>query len=173
MTLSYRYATAADIDLVTEMFIEIDVHYYDTAARWRAPAARAAMTAHVRDKVLADGADCHVVLAELDGRAVGLATYAVVYPVPGPSGTLMMKDLYLRPDARGGGHGEAFMRHMAGVAVDKGCSRFDWTAETSNPKALQFYDAIGAPRVYEKVYFRFDAEGLRAFAAGQGTTDHD
>jgi hypothetical protein len=51
------------------------------------------------------------------------------------------------------------------LPLERGCTRFDWTAETGNSEALTFYDRLGARRVEEKVYFRFDGEALKALAA--------
>ena len=56
------------------------------------------------------------------------------------------------------------MRFLAQLAIKRGCVRLDWTAETDNVAALSFYDRLGARRVTEKVYFRFDGEALAAFA---------
>ncbi|WP_235501098.1 GNAT family N-acetyltransferase [Tatumella sp. UCD-D_suzukii] len=56
------------------------------------------------------------------------------------------------------------MRFIAAFAVEHGCTRFDWTAETSNPKAADFYLSLGAVMVEEKQYFRLDNQRLAAFA---------
>jgi ribosomal protein S18 acetylase RimI-like enzyme len=56
------------------------------------------------------------------------------------------------------------MAFLARLALERGCGRFDWTAETDNPETLAFYDRLGARRVEEKVYYRFDGEALNALA---------
>ena len=38
--------------------------------------------------------------------------------------------------------------------------RFDWTVDAENTKALAFYDAIGATRLQDKLYFRFSGAAL-------------
>ena len=81
-------------------------------------------------------------------------------------GVLFLKDLYTGADARGAGVGETLMRYLARLAVERGCERFDWTAETNNPRAMAFYDRLGARRVTDKVYYRFDGDALTAFADG-------
>ncbi len=77
-----------------------------------------------------------------------------------------MKDLFISRRVRGGGLGRQFMVHIASLALSMGCRRFDWTAETDNARALAFYDDLGASRIDEKVYFRFDDAGLEAFVLG-------
>src|SRR3546814_3071634 len=39
---------------------------------------------------------------------------------------LYLEDLYVTPEARGVGVGAALLRHLAGVALDRGCGRFEW-----------------------------------------------
>ena len=89
----------------------------------------------------------------------------MLYPAPGPGGQLFMKDLFTLAGSRGQGVGRALMGFVARLAARRGCVRFDWTAETDNPEALAFYDRLGAGRVAEKVYYRFDGETLQQFAA--------
>ena len=58
------------------------------------------------------------------------------------------------------------MGHLARLALKRGCSRLDWTAETDNPDAIAYYERLGVPRLEEKVYFRLDGVRLAAFAGG-------
>ena len=159
--LTFRLATVADAAALSALFHENAVHYFGD----KAPAPDA-MTAHVRDDVLAPHANIEVLLAERDGKAVGFASFAVVHPAPDLTGQLFLKDLFVTEGARSGGSGEALLRALAKIAVERGCSRLDWTAEDYNPRALALYDRLGARRLTEKVYYRFDGEALKDFAAG-------
>lgn len=161
MTIDVRLATRADRDTLVDLFHAIDVHYWGAAAP-----ARAAMARHVEEAVLTFRS-CEIALAEREGRAVGLATFAVLYPAPGLGGQLFMKDLFALAAARGQGVGRALMGFLARLAVERGCVRFDWTAETDNPEALGFYDRLGARRVAEKVYYRFEGGALNRLGAGE------
>ncbi|MGF1594944.1 MAG: GNAT family N-acetyltransferase [Kiloniellaceae bacterium] len=154
-----RLATDADHVSLGRLFHENARHYFDD----KAPSL-AAVTAHVRADVLAAHGGGDLLLAEQNGETVGFATFAVVYPAPGLTGQLFMKDLFVTAAARGGGIGETLLRALAKIAVERGCSRLDWTAEDYNPRALALYDRIGARRLTEKVYFRFDGTALTDFA---------
>ena len=157
--LMVRAATARDRDVVAALFHAIEVHYWGERA-----VTLNAMTRHVTDRVLAEGSGCEVVLAERDGRALGLASFAVLYPAPGTGGTLYMKDLFAVAEARGAGVGRRLLSYLARLALERGCVRFDWTAERSNPSALHYYDRLGVRRVEDKVYYRLDGESLEAMA---------
>ncbi|GAB4367615.1 MAG: GNAT family N-acetyltransferase [Kiloniellaceae bacterium] len=159
--VSCRLAAAADHVALARLFHENARHYFGD----RAPTL-AAMTAHVRDEVLGDHANVEILLAEVDGEAVGFASFAVVHPAPDLTGQLFLKDLFVTAAVRSGGIGEALLRALAQTAVARRCSRLDWTAEDYNPRALALYDRIGARRLPEKIYYRIDGDALKDFAAG-------
>ena len=157
--IQVRLAGTGDAAALTALFHAVDRHYWGSAAPTLAD-----MAEHVRQRVLR-ATSCEIALAETEGEALGLATFAILYPAPGPGGQLFMKDLFTLPAARGRGVGHALMSFLSRLALERGCGRFDWTAETDNPGALAFYDRLGARRIEEKVYYRFDGEGLKALAA--------
>jgi GNAT superfamily N-acetyltransferase len=154
-----RLATAADRAALHRLFHETDLHYWGAAA----PSFEA-MAHHVDNRILAPGSGCEVVLAEIDGRPAGYATFAIVYPAPNLTGQIFMKDIFISEPWRSHGVGEAMLRFLARLALERGCSRLDWTAERDNPRALAFYERLGARRVDEKVYYRVDGDDLQAMA---------
>ena len=119
---------------------------------------------YVRERVLGKDSDVRMALAILEGKTVGLATFSIMYPAPASAAQLYIKELFVDEKFRGKGTGRAMMKFLARYAIDHGCSRLDWSAETDNPGAVEFYTAIGAKPVEEKVYFRFENEALEAFA---------
>ena len=138
-------------------------HHY-----WGPKEDEAAETRRAAAALLDGRSDCHMLLGLLDGAAAAYATYAILHPAPTEHGTLFLKDLFVRQEYRGKKLGEALMRELAKCAVERGCFRFDWTAESDNPGAVAFYDMLTAERVTEKVYFRFSGEKLARFADGEG-----
>ncbi|MGD1876191.1 MAG: GNAT family N-acetyltransferase [Kiloniellaceae bacterium] len=157
-----RLATAADFETVGALFHQNARHYFGD----RAPSLDA-ITAQVRGDVLAEHANIEILLAEADGQAIGFASFAVVHPAPDLGGQLFLKDLFVTAAARSGGTGLTLLRALARIAVERGCVRLDWTAEDDNARALALYDRIGARRLPEKIYYRFDGDALKDFAEGQ------
>jgi GNAT superfamily N-acetyltransferase len=157
-----RSANAADLEALADLFHAMFVHYWDPGSPSRAELMR-----HIERDVLPSG--CEIIIAERDGRAVGLATFAVLYPGPGLGGQLMLKDLFVIAAARGSGVGKDLLAHLAKIAVARGCLRLDWTAESDNPEALAYYDRLGATRVTEKVYYRLDGDALKDWAGAAKT----
>lgn len=57
---------------------------------------------------------------------------------------LYLEDLFIVPAARGRGYGKALMLHLARLAVQRGCGRFEWSVLDWNQPAIDFYRALGA-----------------------------
>jgi GNAT superfamily N-acetyltransferase len=153
-------ATKGDIDDIVDLFHRIDLHYFPD----KAPAKKE-ISAYVRHNLFKEHCGVRVVLAKEGVKPLGIATFSILYPAPRTTGQLFMKDLFTVEEARGKGVGRALMRFLAKHALEMGCSRFDWTAETTNPGALEFYDRLGVPRIEEKIYYRLTGKKLASFAA--------
>jgi GNAT superfamily N-acetyltransferase len=84
------------------------------------------------------------VLAELDDEAVGFALFFHSFSTFVGKRGLYLEDLFVRPEFRGRGVGTALLRHLAAVAVARGCGRFEWAVLDWNEPALAFYRRLGA-----------------------------
>jgi GNAT superfamily N-acetyltransferase len=157
--INVALAAEPDLEQVVDLFHRIDLHYFADEAP-----TRAQISDYVRRALFQGHCGVRIVIAREGGKPLGIATFAILYPAPGMTGQLFMKDLFTVEEARGKGVGKSIMGFLARHALETGCSRFDWTAETDNPKAIEFYDRLGVPRVAEKVYFRLTGEKLRSFA---------
>lgn len=84
------------------------------------------------------------VIAEIHGKPVGMALFFHNFSTWTGWRGLYLEDLYVTPAARGAGVGTALLRHLAGIAVERGCSRFEWAVLDWNVDAQNFYKAMGA-----------------------------
>jgi len=57
---------------------------------------------------------------------------------------LWLEDLFVRPEYRRQGCAKALLRALAALAVERGCSRFEWAVLDWNAAAIQFYESLGA-----------------------------
>jgi GNAT superfamily N-acetyltransferase len=85
-----------------------------------------------------------VVLAEAGGRIVGFALFFHNYSTWLTRPGLYLEDLFVTPACRGLGIGEALLRHIARLAVARGCGRMEWSVLTWNEPAIGFYRRLGA-----------------------------
>ena len=77
---------------------------------------------------------------------------------------LYLEDLYVTPSARGRGVGKALLRHLARLAVERDCARFEWSVLDWNADAIAFYRAMGAVGQDEWTVQRVDGDALRRLA---------
>jgi GNAT superfamily N-acetyltransferase len=57
---------------------------------------------------------------------------------------LYLEDLYVKPAQRTRGIGEALIRQLARLAVERDCGRFEWSVLDWNRNAIGFYERMGA-----------------------------
>jgi GNAT superfamily N-acetyltransferase len=117
------------------------------------------------DQVLfGDHPVAEAVIAEIDGSPVGFALHYPTYStILGRTG-IHLEDLYISDDYRGQRIGEALLRHLAELAVSRGCGRLEWWVLRTNESALRFYRRLHARGLDEIEVMRLDGDYLAAFA---------
>jgi GNAT superfamily N-acetyltransferase len=118
----------------------------------------------LRQQLFGTDPAAEVLIAEEQGEVVGFAlffrNFSTFLAKPG----LYLEDLFVRPHARGRGHGRALFRAVAKLAVERGCGRFEWAVLDWNQPAIDFYRSFGALPMNEWTVFRLTAEPLLALA---------
>lgn len=144
-----------EAEALADLFVAMQAHY-------RVPCPpRSAIVADLR--ALPPGN--RILVADVDGALAGFAAFAEIWPGPGLKKGLFLKELYVDGRYRGRGFGRRLVEALAATAVAEGQSRLDWTADRENDALLAFYDATGARRESEKLWFRLTGEALAACAA--------
>ncbi|MFE7215930.1 GNAT family N-acetyltransferase [Streptomyces sp. NPDC001698] len=101
-----------------------------------------------------------------DGEAVGFALWFLNFSTWRGVHGIYLEDLYVRPEARGGGHGRALLTELARVCVERGYERLEWSVLNWNRPAIGFYEALRARPQDEWTVYRLTDEPLKALAAG-------
>jgi GNAT superfamily N-acetyltransferase len=81
---------------------------------------------------------------------------------------LYLEDLFVEPEHRGQGIGEALLTRLAQLAVERGCGRFEWSVLDWNENAIRFYERLGAKLLPDWRICRVTGTALAAFAAHAG-----
>lgn len=106
-------------------------------------------------------------IAERDGEAVGFALFFHNFSTWAGKRGIYLEDLYVTPTARGSGAGKALLVHLACLALDRGCARFEWAVLDWNTPAIDFYRAMGATGMDEWTVQRVSGDALTRLA-GRG-----
>ena len=99
--------------------------------------------------------------SEPAGFALFFHNYSTFLGKPG----LYLEDLFVVPKFRGSGFGRALLTHLATLAVERGCGRFEWSVLDWNEPAIGFYKRLGATPMEAWTIFRVTGDALRALAA--------
>jgi len=145
-----RLADLQDAPAVAALINALDSHYGGDGAA--SPVDRT--LAMVRASMTSQEGTRYA-LGFADGKAVGLACFAVLRPGFRLGGLMFVKELFVERHARGQALGAALMTWLAGHARSLGLTRIDLTTDGSNMGAQAFYERLGAERM-DKVFYRFD-----------------
>ena len=135
--IQIRPATEADVPLILHFVREL-------AAFEREPDAVEATEPMLAAALFGERPYAEAVIADADGAPAGFALYFHNFSTWTGKPGLYLEDLYVTPEARGAGVGAALLRHLAGIALDRGCGRFEWSVLDWNQPAIDFYRAKGA-----------------------------
>ncbi len=136
------------------------------AAYEREPDAVHATAEGLAAALFKDGGHVHAHLAARDGRVIGLALWFLNYSTWTGKPGLYLEDLFVEPEARGGGIGAALLATLAREAIARGCARMEWAVLDWNESAMDFYRRIGAEPAIGWQPWRLSGDALAALATG-------
>lgn len=90
-----------------------------------------------------DPRDFSAMIAEQDGRSVGLVHYLFHRHAWRIEEVCYLQDLYARPEVRGTGAGRALIQAVYDAADAKGAPSVYWMTQEFNAVGRQLYDRIG------------------------------
>jgi GNAT superfamily N-acetyltransferase len=154
-----RAAAPADVPAILRFVREL-------AEFEREPDAVEAKEADLHAALFGESPAAEAVLAEVGSEAVGFALFFHNFSTWTGRRGLYLEDLYVTPAARGQGVGRALLRHLAQLAVARGCARFEWSVLDWNAPAIAIYRAIGAVGIEDWTVQRLSGDALRRFADG-------
>ncbi len=157
--LNIRKATAEDAALILRFITELAI--YEEAEE-----QVVATEDEIRRSLFGENSTADAVICMLDQQPVGYAVYFFNYSTWLGKYGLYLEDLYVSPEYRGLGAGMALLKHLAKIAIARGCGRFEWSVLDWNEPAIQFYESIGAKPQNEWVPYRLAGKALKDFAAG-------
>ena len=156
--LSIRKATQQDAELIMRFIIELAV--YEKAEHEVVTSAN-----ELRRTLFGEDSKAHALICDIDGEPAGYAVYFFNYSTWLGRNGIYLEDVYVTPRYRGRGAGKALLKHVAGIAVENDCGRFEWSVLDWNTPAIEFYQSVGASPQDEWTIYRITGEALSKLAA--------
>ncbi|MGW5468200.1 N-acetyltransferase family protein [Streptomyces chartreusis] len=102
----------------------------------------------------------HIAADDATGETVGCAVWFLNFSTWRGVHGIYLEDLYVRPTARGAGHGKALLAELARICVERGYQRLEWSVLNWNTPSIAFYDSLGARPQDEWTVYRLTDEAL-------------
>ncbi len=124
-------------------------------------------------ELFAENARAEAVVAQMpNGDIVGFALFFHNFSTFLGRRGLYLEDLFVEPTHRGTGVGKALLAHLAHIAVERKCGRFEWSVLDWNAPSIAFYDAMGAQVLPDWRIVRMTGAALTTLAQ-HATSGHD
>jgi GNAT superfamily N-acetyltransferase len=144
MSINIHPITAADKEIWLKLFKEYIVFYKSKLSDEQY---------ELTWQRLNSGFNINGLLAEVDGRVVGLTHYIFRPSTWEVEDFCYLEDLYTDPAVRGKGVGRALIKAVEDIAIAKGSKRLYWTTAPDNETARKLYDKVAiTDRVQYKIY---------------------
>ncbi|MER5476684.1 GNAT family N-acetyltransferase [Streptomyces sp. NPDC002734] len=155
-----RPAAPADVPVIHGLIREL-------AEYEKAPEEAVATEEQLREALFGErpAVYAHMAVDEATGEPVGFAMWFLNFSTWRGVHGIYLEDLYVRPEARGGGHGRALLTELARICVERGYQRLEWSVLDWNEPAIGFYQALGARPQDEWTVFRLTDEALTALGS--------
>ena len=155
--IAVRPATKEDISLLKD-FICALAEYEHLAAECFVTEEKLTHT------LFSDRPAAEALIATFKNEPAGFALYCQNYSTFLAQPGLYLEDLFVKPEFRRKGIGEALFRKLAQIAVERGYGRFEWSALDWNTPAIRFYERMGAKAMSEWTVFRLTGDPLKRAA---------
>jgi GNAT superfamily N-acetyltransferase len=160
-----RPATMNDVAEIRAMIREL-------ATYERAAEQARATPEQLREALFGEHPAAFALVAEDDatGATVGYALWFPRFSTWTGTRGMHLDDLYVRPHARGAGHGKALLAALAATCERSGFERFEWWVLAWNEPTIEFYRSLGVELLEEWTVCRLSGAPLRELAAQAGVS---
>jgi GNAT superfamily N-acetyltransferase len=135
--LRIRDAQPADSDILFHLIQALAA--YETLSHEVVGSAAA-----LQEHLFGDRPYVEALVAEVDEQVVGFALFFYNYSTFLTKPGIYLEDLFVLPDYRRRGIGQALLQTLAQRAVEQNCGRLEWSVLDWNAPAIRFYETMGA-----------------------------
>jgi len=152
-----RPGTVADAPLILSLIKEL-------AAYERLAHEVVATEDDIRRSLFGDRPMAETLIGVHDGVAVGFALFFYSFSTFLGKPGIYLEDLYVKPEYRGNGFGRRMLAHIAKLAEERNCGRYEWSVLDWNEPAIHIYAKLNAKPMKEWILYRLTGNALKKLA---------
>ena len=152
----FREATENDVGLILQ--------FIRALAEYEKMSNEVVATEEILQEWLFEKQSARVIFAMEGEKEVGFALYFYNFSTFLGRAGIYLEDLFVLPEYRGRGYGKALLKKLAGIAVERGCGRLEWSCLDWNKPSIDIYLSLGAQPMDEWTVYRLTGETLNNFA---------
>jgi GNAT superfamily N-acetyltransferase len=158
--LVIRPVAEDDVEILFDLILEL--------AAYEKLADKVSGDAEVLRHTLFEQRAAEALLLEARDELIGYAIFFTTFSSFECRSGIWLEDVYVRPEHRRGGIGQAVMEDLAALALDRGHARLEWVALDWNEPALNFYEKLGAKQMGDWIIHRLERDEIRRLAGERG-----
>lgn len=164
--MRYDCSMALRIDSATERDLPLILNFIKKLAEYEKLSHVVVATEDLlRDALFGPRPGAEVLIANWNDEPVGFALFFHNFSTFLGRRGIYLEDLFVDPPHRGKGIGKALLIHLAKIAKERNCGRFEWAVLDWNKPSIDFYKGLGAVPLDDWTSFRLTGAALDRLAA--------
>ena len=154
--ITFRFATQADTKLI--------LSFIKALADYEKMSDKVVATEEFLHEWIFEKEKTEVIFALKDNKEIGFALFFYNFSTFLGRAGIYLEDLFVLPEYRGQGYGRQILRHLAKLAVDRGCGRLEWQCLDWNKPSIAFYLSLKAVPKNEWTVYSLEGDTLQNLA---------
>jgi GNAT superfamily N-acetyltransferase len=122
----------------------------------------------IRETLFGERPFAETLIGEYQGLPISFALFFYNFSTFLGKPGIYLEDLYVQPEQRGKGFGSEMLAHIATLAKERNCGRFEWSVLNWNTPAIRTYEKLGATPMKEWILYRLSGGALDRLADKKG-----
>ncbi len=118
----------------------------------------------IRQSLFGDRPVAQALIGEQQGIPISFALFFYNFSTFLGKPGIYLEDLYVQPEYRSKGFGRRMLAHIARLAKERNCGRFEWSVLDWNKPAIRTYDGLNATPMKEWILYRLTGKALNKLA---------
>lgn len=118
----------------------------------------------LKETLFAENTNVFSLIGYLNNKPITFAIYFFNYSTFLGKKGLYLEDLFVLHEYRKNGVGKQMLKHLANIALENNCGRFEWSVLDWNLPAIEFYKNLGAELKAEWITTRISGKNLENLA---------